>query len=220
MEEAENYNSWLLERSGPYLGARVLDVGAGTGTFTEAFANGHDRVVGLEPDPSLFAILERRLGTRPNVELLQIESRELSALLPDKRFDSIVCFNVLEHIANDAGALLDFHSMLLPAGCLLLLVPAHPLLFGAIDRTVGHERRYRKRALRASLEAAGFDIQELRYVNPVGAVGWFVSSRLLKQAHVPEGPLRHYDRVVPLLRAFDRVDVGFGLSLWAVARRR
>ena len=220
MAEAENYNAWMLERATPYLGQAVLDVGAGTGTFTAALADGRERVVGLEPDPPLFEILDRRLGGRPNVEVFQAESGQLRSLLPDARFDSIVCFNVLEHIADETAALRGFHESLRAGGHLLLLVPAHPLLFGQIDRTVGHERRYRKRSLRTSLHGMGFDVVELRYVNPVGALGWLVSSRILKREHVPEGPLKLYDRLVPALRALDRFDVGFGLSLWAVARRR
>jgi hypothetical protein len=30
MSSARNYNAWLLERAWPYLGPRVLDVGAGS----------------------------------------------------------------------------------------------------------------------------------------------------------------------------------------------
>jgi len=29
MEEADAYNAWLLERADPYLGRRVIDIGAG-----------------------------------------------------------------------------------------------------------------------------------------------------------------------------------------------
>jgi SAM-dependent methyltransferase len=220
MARAGNYNAWLLERSTPHLGGRVLDVGAGTGTFTERIAQGREHVVALEPDPALFPILQRRLSGRPNIVLLDAESSELAKRLGDEHFDSIVCFNVLEHIADDAEALRDFHAQLTPGGRLLLLVPAHASLFGSLDETVGHERRYDKRSLRNVLDVAGFAISELRYVNPVGALGWFVSSRLLRREHVPEGPLRIFDRFVPLLRALDRIDIGFGLSLWAVSKRR
>ena len=66
---------------------------------------------------------------------------------------------------------------------------------------------------------AGFTVAELRLVNPLGALGWFVSSRVLKREQIPEGPLRVYDKLVPALRMLDRVDVAVGLSVWAVARR-
>ena len=33
--EAKNYRNWMFNRFRPYLGQRVLDAGAGIGTFTE-----------------------------------------------------------------------------------------------------------------------------------------------------------------------------------------
>jgi SAM-dependent methyltransferase len=217
MAKAQNYNSWLLERSVPYLGRRVLDVGAGTGTFSEALSRDHD-VVALEPDPSLFNVLRERLTGLPNVTVSNGDATSLASSVDDP-FDSIVCFNVLEHIAADRETLERFLESLRPGGYLLLLVPAHPNLSGSMDVTAGHERRYRREPLRGLLNEVGFRPEVLRYVNPVGGIGWFVSGRILKRTYIPVGSLRLYDRLVPLLRSLDHVDLGFGLSLWAVARR-
>jgi SAM-dependent methyltransferase len=220
MEHAGNYNTWLLERAQPYLGERVLDAGAGTGTFTEAVADNRELVVAMEPEERFAARLEQRFAGRPNVLVLRFDIGELAH---DDRvpspFDSIICFNVLEHVADDAEAVASFGRVLAPGGHLLLLVPAHPSLFGSIDRTVGHERRYRKHGVRQLLETNGLEVVDLRLVNPLGALGWLVSSRIMRRPYVPEGPLLLYDRLVPLLRALDRFDIGFGLSVWAVGRR-
>ena len=215
MAGAGAYNAWLLERARPYLGRRVLDAGAGIGTFTELLARDGLDVVAAEPDPEYAEALRERFAARANVTVVAAEA----GAVDDGDFDSVLCFNVLEHIRDDVGALRQFRQRLRDGGRLLLLVPAHPALFGAIDRSVGHERRYRKQGLRAALEAAGLAVERLRYVNPVGAVGWFVASRLVGTAAVPGGPLRLYDRLVPLFRALDRVELPFGLSLWAVARK-
>jgi 2-polyprenyl-3-methyl-5-hydroxy-6-metoxy-1,4-benzoquinol methylase len=215
MAQADNYNTWLLDRSRPYLGRRVLDVGAGLGTFTELAADGRE-VVALEPEAAFATDLRTRFAGRPNVQVVEAEAGELEESEP---FDSVICFNVLEHIPDDEGALRQFHSRLAPGGHLLLLVPAHPFLFGAIDRTVHHERRYRREPLRRLLEQTGFAVQTARYVNPLGALGWLVSGRVLGRGEIPTGPLRLYDSLVPLLRALDRLALPFGLSVWAVARR-
>jgi SAM-dependent methyltransferase len=216
MAVADNYNTWLFERSRPYLGRSVLDIGAGVGTFTALAVPGRDRVLAAEPDPEFAQLLQQRFSAVPNVEVLAAEAADVTLAEP---VDSIICFNVLEHIPDDQGALRRFGELLTPGGRLLLLVPAHPLLFGATDRAVGHERRYRRRPLAALLAGAGFEIEDIRYVNPVGALGWLVSSRLLRSDDVPTGPLRLYDRLVPLLRTLDRLHPPFGLSLWAVARK-
>jgi hypothetical protein len=101
---------------------------------------------------------------------------------------------------------------------LLLLVPAHPRLYGGYDRAAGHERRYSKRTLRGRLLGAGFEVDTLRHVNPLGAVGWLARVRLRRGDEWPSGSFRAFDRLVPALRHLDRVPLPFGLSLWAVAR--
>lgn len=215
MAQAENYNRWLLERGAPYVGRRVLDLGAGLGTHTAWLADRAD-VVAVEADQEHVRALERRFADAPAVRVVHADAERLDLA---ETFDTVVCFNVLEHVAADEEALRRVCDRLEPGGRLLLLVPAHPALYGATDRTVLHERRYGKEELRRKLVEAGFEVETLRHVNPVGAIGWLVSSRLLGHADVPARPLRLYDRLVPLLRTLDRLRLPFGLSLWALARR-
>jgi SAM-dependent methyltransferase len=216
MEEVEGYSRWLVDRARPYLGRRVLDVGAGIGSFSEMIAEGRELLVALEPDQEFARRLRDRLGDRSNVLVVAGSVGDLPAELPP--LDSALCFNVLEHIADDAGALASLRARLTPGGHLLLLTPAHPFLFGSLDRELHHERRYRRRELGRLLAGAGFELEQLRYVNPLGGLGWLVCSRLLRRPILPRGPLRAYDRLVPLMRALDGLRLPFGLSVWAVAR--
>jgi SAM-dependent methyltransferase len=216
MSSARNYNGWLLERARPYLGARVLDVGAGIGTFTAELVRTAEAVVALEPDPEEAEVLRKRFADEERVKVLQCTAAELPA--EEAPFDAAICFNVLEHVPDDVEALRAVHARLRPGGHLLLLVPAHPALYGETDRAVDHVRRYDRTTLRRAVEGSGFDLVELRHVNPVGALGWAVSSRLLRRREIPTGPLALYDRLVPLLKALDRLRLPVGLSLWAVAR--
>jgi SAM-dependent methyltransferase len=219
MAGAGNYNDWLLARAEPHLGCRVLDFGAGIGTFTEVIASRAAEVVAVEPDPQFMPRLKDRFARNDHVAVVEADETWLTADHARPSFDTVVCLNVLEHIADDESVVRGFRECLEPGGRLLLLVPAHRFLFGEIDRNVGHERRYSRAALRRMLEDCQLDPIELRYVNPVGALGWLVSSRMLRRPQVPAGPLEAYDRVVPLLRRLDRLSLPFGLSLWAVAAR-
>ena len=219
MAEADHYNRWLVDRSRPYLGSRVLDLGAGIGTFTAMMSELADSIVALEPDPTFWPVLERRFGANPAVEVLHLDAAGLAEGRVGQGFDSVVCFNVLEHIPDDRSTLVAMHDALRPGGVLLLLVPAHPALYGGIDRAVAHVRRYSRKPLGSLLREAGFEVSSMRHVNPVGAAGWLVTSRLVRRTDIPRGPLSLYDRLVPLLRALDRIDLRVGLSLWAVARR-
>jgi len=218
MRLAANYNAWLFDRARPYLGRRVLDAGAGSGTFTAPAAEMADLVVAAEPDPLFADMLRRQFAGRDDVVVLEAGGEDLRPEALPAPVDSVICFNVLEHIRDDERALESMRGVLAPDGALLLLVPAHRALFGETDRAVGHERRYTVASLRARLDRAGFAVEDIRYVNPLGALGWLVSSRILKRRLVPERSLRIYDVAVPALRTLDRFRLPFGLSVWAVAR--
>ncbi len=62
LDDAENYRTWIVELASPYLTGPILEVGAGHGTFTEAFAAFGD-VTAVEPDPYAAGVgAERYLG--------------------------------------------------------------------------------------------------------------------------------------------------------------
>lgn len=218
LAEAEKYNGWLLDRAMPFVGARVLDFGAGIGTFT-AILPSTAEIVAVEPDPHFVPQLRARFAGVDAITVVEGGVEQLLHGPHRSAFDTALCFNVLEHIRDDDLALRALRDSLAPGGHLLLLVPAHPALYGAIDVSVGHERRYKREPLQRLLREAGLEPLEARYVNPIGAIGWMLASRLLRRKHVPSGPLRCYDRLVPLFRRVDRLRLPFGLSIWVVARR-
>jgi SAM-dependent methyltransferase len=212
---ARAYNEWLFDRARPHLGRRVLDAGAGLGTFTALARTEGATVVAAEPEAEFAEYLRRRFADDKQVEVVQGTVEDVAA----RDFDSVICFNVLEHIEDDVATLEAFAERLVAGGRLFLLVPAHPRLYGGYDRAAGHVRRYRRGAVRSALSQAGFAIERLRYVNPVGALGWLVRVRLRSSEEWPSTSFGAFDRLVPLLRPLDRVPLPFGLSVWAVARR-
>lgn len=215
---AKNYNDWLFSRARPYLGSRLLDAGAGLGTFTALAAAKTTQVVALEPEPAFANHLRERFADTPSIRVVEGRAEAPPAEV-GRGFDAILCLNVLEHVREHEAALAGFRDLLAPGGVLLLLVPAHGRLYGPYDRAVGHVRRYSRAALRGTLEAAGFDVEILRYVNPVGALGWLVRIRLGRGRAWPSTSFATFDRLVPFLRPLDQLRLPFGLSLWAVARR-
>ena len=219
MADAQNYNAWLLDRARPYLGQRILDVGAGIGTFTEALARERGLVVAVEPEVHFAELLQSRFAETSNVYVVPGDATEVERYAPVSMFDSIICFNVLEHIPDDRGVAATLRDRLEPGGRLLALVPAHPRLFGSLDEMLDHERRYTKASFGRMLTDAGLTVEHLRYVNPLGTLGWLISSRILKRRRIPAQQLRAYDRFVPFLRRLDALRLPFGLSVWAVARR-
>jgi glycosyltransferase involved in cell wall biosynthesis len=219
MAALDRYNSFLFEQIRHVVGQRILEVGAGTGNLTR-FLFDRDEVVATDVDPRYTELLARRFERAANVSVATFDlGGELPAALAERRFDTILCLNVLEHVADDRAALTRLYDRLEPGGCLILLVPAHRSLYGSIDRAIGHYRRYEQVELERLLIEVGFEIQRLFHVNAASIPGWYLNGRVLRRESVPGVQARLSDRLVPLYRLERRLDLPFGLSVIAFARR-
>ncbi|HEV2620649.1 MAG TPA: methyltransferase domain-containing protein [Frateuria sp.] len=77
----------------------------------------------------------------------------------DARFDLVCAFDILEHVADDGGALRELARVASPGATLLLSVPLHPEAWTAFDEFVGHCRRYEPATILALLAACGFKLE-------------------------------------------------------------
>ena len=216
MEGAHRYNRWTFHRVRDSLGQRVLEIGCGTGTIT-SFLVDRQLVVGIDVVDQYVRAAGERYRDRPNIVIRRYDLTETIEPLRNYAFDSALSVNVFEHIADDEAAMKAVYALLRPGGSFTLLVPSHPALLGAFDRDIGHHRRYTKGELRRKLEASGFVVERIRRSNPVGALGWLVNVRLLGLRRLRA--TRLFDRLVPALAILDALELPFGLSLIAVARR-
>ncbi len=223
LAEADNYNAWLFDAIRPYVGKRVLEIGAGIGTFT-ALLQEQAHVTATDMDEACLAELSRRFSGSGSVEVMHLDiteiSREQNEMLRQKDFDTIIGLNVLEHIREDTLALKNLR-LLVSAGRLLLIVPALRVLYGVEDKAVGHFRRYAKPELVHKLSEAGWHVEKVGYLNSLGAVLWFIKNRIMKSPATSPGNVRIYDKlVVPFLSRMERkVPVPFGQSLVVISSK-
>ena len=217
LEGAVNYRDWLLRLSHPFLAAPVLEVGAGRGTFTP-FLAAAGAVTAIEPSDRLAELLIDAVAQQPQVHVVVGELNDVPAVADH---GSAVMFNVLEHIADDAGALRQIRERLKPGACLAIWVPAFPLLYSDFDRRVGHHRRYRLRGLKALVRESGYTVERAHYANAIGWFSWLLFCRVLR-ANPVDGFLTHvFDRFfVPVVSRVERViRPPFGQSVFVVARK-
>jgi glycosyltransferase involved in cell wall biosynthesis len=213
------YNGFLWDLMRPFVGRRVLEVGAGTGLLTR-FLSTRERVLATELDPEYVDLLRRTFADSPNVEIQPLDLARLAEdHLPRHHFDTVVCSNVLEHIEDDRAALDAMREVLGPGGRVVLIVPAIQALYGSIDRAIHHYRRYSRAELVHKLEGAGLTVEHLSYFNMLGVPGWFLNARVLKRTAVPGIQARLNDWLVPWLRLERRFGPPVGMSLLAVASR-
>jgi SAM-dependent methyltransferase len=220
LSAAINYYDWLIQHFEPYLGATVLEVGAGIGTFSEMLLSMPQTrsLIAIEPAGNTFPQLAARLASNPRAKVIKGYLKDYSI---DSFVDSVVAVNVLEHVDDDDEFLRLALNATAPGGTLLLYVPAVPGIFGSLDRAFEHFRRYTRKSLADRIEGAGWTVEKIQYMNLPGVLFWFVAGRVLRWTSIPEPGVRYYDRfIIPLTRRVERiVRVPIGQSLMAVARK-
>jgi 2-polyprenyl-3-methyl-5-hydroxy-6-metoxy-1,4-benzoquinol methylase len=223
-ESTPNYHLWVASLCRPYLGDRVLEIGAGRGAVTRFLSEGVLDYIASDATPECLTALERRFAGSQTVT---VKSLDVGTDQPDGQFDSIVMINVLEHLRDDADILRSLSAHLTENGVLIIYVPALNALFGDWDDWAGHYRRYSKPHLAQVMTASGLSVIECRYVNLMAIPAWYAFSRLGIR-NKESGPdrklgrdLRLWDRsAVPLTQWIEtRWRPPIGLNVLGVARR-
>lgn len=230
MAEMEAYSEYLLDFALPWLGTKVWEIGVGNGQYTRRLlAQGH-QVLGTDIDPACLQRLEQSLGHSRSdgelaLQLALVDLTQTDQIEAQRSFqaDTIVCFNVLEHIENDQKALTDLRGSVAPKANLILIVPAHPILFGQMDREAGHFRRYTRKTTLGVLAGSGWETNQCRYINLVGGIGWFYHNRWRRSAGLRDEQvnrqMKSVDRWLPRISRFTDPLFGRlgGLSVLAIA---
>lgn len=102
-------------------GMRVLEPGCGTGRLTEILADAvgpEGWVVALDISAKMVGVCRRRVGSRGNLQVLQVAAEEMPRDLGP--FDIVVCHQVFPHFDDKAAALITLERVLKPLGRLLV----------------------------------------------------------------------------------------------------
>ena len=208
MDFAVNYHRWILDLMKPFLGKHLVEVGAGTGAFSELLLETAPRTLSLVEPSAMFETLQTNLAQPDSATEIRafpnIFADVAAEIESEQSPDSIIYINVLEHIEDDRLELKIIHQTLREKGRIFIFVPALPVLFSEFDKHIGHFRRYRKGELAEKLHAAGFRILLSRYFDAMGIFPWLVKYRLLRSLTMESGAVQLYDKfVVPLAKPIE-----------------
>lgn len=138
---------------------RLLEVGCGTGHNFDMLRR-FGELDATEIDAPAREMASVRLGRAVGGAALP----ELPGV-PDARYHLVALLDVLEHVADDVGALRGIERTLAPDGRILLTVPANPWMWSAHDEVHHHHRRYTADTLRAIVAKAGLHVELLSHFN-------------------------------------------------------
>jgi SAM-dependent methyltransferase len=221
LARAKRLCDWMFDQFRASARGRVAEVGAGIGTFSERLLGlGVDELLLTEVDERMAGRLEDRFRGNPRVSVTREalpDSPELRARAGE--LDLVVCQNVLEHVEDDQAAIVTMATALRPGGRLFVLVPAHPRLYGSLDRSYGHHRRYTRERLLELARGADLHVRHVYSFNLLGVLGWWVKSRR-RATDLGSGSLAVYDQLVRVWRPLEeRVRPPWGLSVILQADR-
>ncbi len=78
-------------------GAKILDLGAGTGEYSLYFANKGYEVKSIELAPNHVKQIKEKINDKMNIDVVQGNALDLS-LLDDNTYDIVLCFGPLYHL--------------------------------------------------------------------------------------------------------------------------
>jgi SAM-dependent methyltransferase len=205
-ENLKNYNNWIVRqfvrcfRKNKFYKQSVLDFGAGVGTLSAIFWEKTGiKPVAVEPD----------LHQRETLRARKFNAYECIDDV-EGQFDMVYTSNVLEHIKDDVAALSKIKGKLTPDGRVAIFVPAFNIIWTSMDDKVGHYRRYTIPMLKASLEKAGFEVEEISYRDALG----FMMAVAFKLIGNKSGEPSHFSLVL-----FDKIIFPVSIVLDLFTRR-
>ncbi|MEJ2767538.1 class I SAM-dependent methyltransferase [Mycetohabitans sp. B46] len=213
----KNYNNWIVRkfircfRKNKFNENSVLDFGAGVGTLSTIFW----KKTGIKP-----VVVEPDLQQRETLLARKFNTYKCIGDV-EGQFDMVYTSNVLEHIKDDVAALSEIKNKLNPGGRLAIFVPAFEIIWTSMDDKVGHYRRYTIPMLRASLDKAGFEVEEISYRDSLGFIMAIAFKFIGNKSGEPSRfSLVLFDRIIfPVSLALDLVAKHiFGKNILAIAK--
>jgi glycosyltransferase involved in cell wall biosynthesis len=202
LNRAPRFTKWMADTIRPFLGERVLEIGAGIGNLTSNLVP-RKEYWASDINPQYLDRLEKLKQTRPYLEVKYTDASS-GETYPEQHFDTVICLNVVEHLEDDLNALRNIRASLDDNGRAIILVPNGPGLYGSLDRILGHYRRYTKQQLIEICEQAGFRVEKMIKFNRIGSPGWWWNGKVLKRTTFGLWQIKLLNAILPIVRPFDR----------------
>jgi len=215
LNRAPRFTKWMADVIRPYVGEKVLEIGAGTGNLTLQLVP-RKLYWASDVNPLYLTYLENVGRNRPYLHVSFTDGQSAESYPKEQKFDTVICLNVIEHLADDLGAMRNIREVLDDGGRAIVLVPYGPWLTGTLDEVLGHYRRYTRNQLKELAGTAGFRLDTMLEFNRIGVIAWWLNGRLLRRRTFGFWQIKVLNLLTPLFRVLDRFLPMPPLSLIAV----
>jgi 2-polyprenyl-3-methyl-5-hydroxy-6-metoxy-1,4-benzoquinol methylase len=211
----QGYNQWIVSLFARYLhGGSLLEVGSGLGGVSVLLPKKTTTLSDIRPG------YLKKLKFLAGYKIISLDIENISEKSTSVRYNTIFSSNVFEHLKDDQKALINCSKLLKPKGLLLLFVPARQEIYGSLDESMGHYRRYSKEDLIKKAKIAGFQVKKIKYVNLPGYFTWYFRGLLPSKTNADGIFAKFFDKLItPLLYLEKYFPIPFGQSLMLVAKK-
>ena len=213
-DSAYNFRKYQISLIKNYLSGKLLEVGPGKGGLTFFYSQFVKKPTLIEPEKKLYKLLKKKFKKNNFV----IKNCTISKI--QKKFDTIIYFDVLEHIEDDLKEIKTASKKLKKNRYLIFSVPAYQSFYSSFDKSVGHYKRYNKKDFIKISKKTGLKIDKLIYYDSIGFF-LLVLNRIfsLKQTNL-KNKLFFWNLLIPLSKIIDFFTFNkFGKSLLCVFKK-
>ena len=213
-DSASNFRKYQVSLISKYIKGNFAEVGAGMGGLVPYYKRFLKNITLLEPEKKLFRILKKKFSIRK----IKIKNSTVDKL--KNNFDTIIYYDVLEHIKSDLKEISKASKKLKKNGHLIISVPAYQVFYSEFDKSVGHYKRYNKKDFILFEKKTKLKIKKLAYYDSVGFL-FLVLNKLfsLKQTNL-KNKIFLWNLLIPLSKLIDLLTFNmFGKSILCVFKK-
>ena len=215
-DAAKNWRRYQFENILKYINSSVLDVGPGTGNNIQYYKDKALQITLLEINKNLANSLKLKFDGDKKIVVFNTDIHS-----QEKKFDTILYMDVLEHIEDDEKEINKALKQLNSGGNLIFFVPAYQFLYSDFDKAIGHIKRYNKKFFLSFKKDENITIIELKYID---SIGFFIAvlNKLFNKDNKKSIGLgvKIWDRLIFLSKIMDLIFLNkFGKSLFCIMEK-
>ena len=223
LSKADHYLRFQFDHIKPFIGKRILEIGAGVGNVSkQLLCLPHEEIILVEKEACFVRQLENVFGSKVTVLNINLKSiKNHTTYFASRNIDTIIAINVVEHIKDDLTCLRALSTILKGGGRIILIVPAFNYLFTKLDKNYGHFRRYTKSTLNDYANQLHLTLMKNVYLDIFGWFGWMTFAKILRFNYIPNSSIAVFNHLTPVFKKIENMSphIPFGLSLLGVFQK-
>jgi len=215
LSHAKNYQKWMYESVQSHLGSRILELGSGIGNLSTWLPTKEILVLSDVESQFIEHLNGVELLKNERTKIIQLDlSKPIADQVSHFQLDTIVSFNVMEHIEDDFASLKEQVQILKKSSSkgvkrVVIFAPAFQFAYGELDVVFKHHRRYSIGNLRKHFADIDPTIKvSARYFNLLSILPWIVQGRIMKSKEITPKQIKLIESIIPFWKSIDQLLTG------------